>query len=170
MNPRSMLLAVVAAVALLLGAAAPAQAHHEPVTSYFGPSSWYGGLCDGQDNNRSYTGLPNSEPGIALYYVRPFGAYYLLTGPNNRRVVVRHSDKGPAPWTGKLVDLNWTTARALGYHASAKQCIYGYPTWATVRITRLWHAARIRYWARRTATKLDDRWDKIGRVSVFRGI
>lgn len=170
MTPRSMLLAIMTAVMLFGTSPAHAQAHRQPVTSYFGPSSWYGGLCDSGDNNSSYSGLPNSEPGIALYYVRPFGAYYLLTGPNNRRVVVRHSDKGPAPSTGKLVDLNWTTAKALGYHASAKQCIYGYPTWAAVRITRLWHSNRVRYWVRKTKTPLDDRWKYLRRIHVFRGI
>lgn len=144
-----------------------ASAHHAGLSTHLGPSSWYGGACDKQDNNRSYTGLPHSEPGIALYYLRPFKAYYLLTGPTGRKSVVRHSDKGPAPWTGKLVDLNWTAARAVGFRATSAQCILGYPTGRVVRITRLYHSDRVRYWSRRTVTKLDNRWSNLKRIRTW---
>lgn len=151
-----MTLAVVVLMLLFAGIANDAAAHHSSPTTYTGLSSWYGGPCDHMDNDQPYTGLPNTEPGIALYYLRPFKAFYLLTDSRGHRVVVRHSDKGPAPSTGKLVDLNWTAAAALGYPAPGG-CVGGYPN-GRVRITRLWHSRDVRRWVRRTSTRADDRW------------
>lgn len=152
-------LTLIVSALLFLGSTESAAAHHSAPTSFSGMSSWYGGPCDHQDNDHSYTGLPNSQPGIALYYLRPFKAFYLLTDSRGRRVVVRHSDKGPAPRTHRLVDLNWTAANALGYPAPGG-CVHGYPN-ARVRIMRLWHSRDVRRWSARTRTRADDRWIKM---------
>ena len=122
------------------------------VLVFAGPSSWYGGPCDGQDNNIPAFGPANSQPGIALYRTSSARRPFLLRGPNGRRVVVRHSDFGPAPWTGKVVDVNYTAAAALGYGSPCP----AYPTgaWANVRQLR---RGTVCPNVRRTRTRYDNR-------------
>lgn len=121
-----------------------------------GPSSWYGGPCDKYDNNipKWLPGDRNRTPGIALRRYDTPRRYFLLTlVKTKRKVVVRHSDYGPHGSTGKLVDVNYTAAKGLGYSG----CHDDYPTWAKVRITLLTSKKSVKYWSKKTATRLDDR-------------
>lgn len=141
-------------VALLCALTVVVNAHGLTIT---GRTSWYGGPCDGYDNNSTATGIPNTVPGIALYRRDTFGAWFLLTRPRTgRRVVVRHVDYGPAPWTGKTIDLDPPATVGLGF-AAPGGCVQGFPTGETMRVTMISrrHASR---WARRTVTRVDDRW------------
>lgn len=122
-----------------------------------GRASWYGGPCDGYDNNLTATGIPNTVPGIALYRRDTFGAWFLLTRPRTgRRVVVRHVDYGPAPWTAKLIDLDPAAAVGLGFRAPGG-CVQGFPTGEVMRATLISRRKASR-WAKRTRTRVDDRW------------
>lgn len=122
-----------------------------------GRTSWYGGPCDGYDNNRTATGIPNTVPGIALYRRDTFGAWFLLTRPRTgRRVVVRHVDLGPAPWTGKSIDLDPPAAVGLGFSAPGG-CVQAFPTGEVMRATLLTRRQASR-WAKRTRTRVDDLW------------
>jgi hypothetical protein len=90
-----------------------------------GASSWYGGPCDSQDNNRTASGIPNTVPGFATRWV-PFRMWFLVTGPNGRRALAMSLERGPASWTGRAIDLNYTLAARLGYRAPGG-CVQGYP-------------------------------------------
>jgi hypothetical protein len=114
------LVSLVAAVAL---AASAGEAHARIVIT--GLSSWYGGPCDKEDNNRTASGVPNTVPGFATRSV-PFGVWFLVTGPNGRRALGQSIERGPATWTGRVIDLNYTLAARLGYPAPGG-CVQGYP-------------------------------------------
>lgn len=119
-----------------------------------GTTSWYGGSCDGADNN-----IPkwsprdkNRTPGIALRRLDTPGRFFLLTVAG-RRAVVQHTDGGPATWAGRLVDTNYRAANALGYPG---KCARGFPTDSVAKVTLL-TTRRARAWIKKTRTKLDDR-------------
>lgn len=124
--------------------------------TFDGKSSWYGGLCDKQDNNIP-AWLPhdkNQTPGIALRRYDTKREYFLLTLlRTKRKVVVRHTDYGPARFTGRAVDVNYTAAQGLGYSG----CHDDYPTDSRVRVTLLKSRKSRHHWVAKTATRLDDR-------------
>jgi hypothetical protein len=121
-----MLVRTVALVSLVVAvafAAAAREAHARIVIT--GLSSWYGGPCDNEDDNRTASGIPNTVPGFATRSV-PFRAWFLVTGPNGRRALAMSIERGPAAWTGRVIDLNYTLAARLGYPAPGG-CVQGYP-------------------------------------------
>jgi len=147
-------LVIILAVAMVALSGATASAA-KPL-SMTGASSWYGGPCDKGDNNipRWMPHDKNRTPGIALRRYDTPRKYFLLTLiRTHRKVVVRHTDYGPHGSTGKLVDVNYTAAIALGYSG----CHDDYPTWAKVRVTLLNSKREIHFWIKRTKTKLDDK-------------
>ena len=109
------------------------------------------------DNNITATGIPNTVPGVALFQRWSFTDYFLLTRPRTlRRVVVRHVDYGPAPWTGKTIDLNPPAAEGLGF-AAPGGCVRAFPTGERMRL-RLLSRRKASRWAKRTHTRVDDRF------------
>jgi hypothetical protein len=121
-----------------------------------GPSSWYGGPCDSGDNNipKYAPSDYNRTPGIAMRTSHTVRRTFLLRGSNNRLVVVWHSDYGPALFTGKLVDVNYTAVMGLGYPGP---CAWSYPTPSTVWLRPL-DRRGASWWAYKTRTTLDDKW------------
>lgn len=92
-----------------------------------GKTSWYGGPHDSGDNNiPSLPGATNKNPGIAVYSRKTLGGWWRVVFPNGRSLVVQQTDLGPAPWTGKKVDVNYTALRRAGYTEG------NYPTGASV--------------------------------------
>lgn len=92
-----------------------------------GRTSWYGGPRDSQDNDRpALPGASNKNPGIAVYNRRTLGGWWRVVFPNGRSLVLQQTDLGPAPWTGKKVDVNYTAVKAAGYTEGS------YPTGAQV--------------------------------------
>lgn len=117
--------------------------------------SWYGGPCDSGDNNLPASGIPNTVPGIAMRSQKTMRRYFLLTMKHTgRRVVVRHTDWGPASWTGRSVDVNYTAAKGLGYKAPGG-CVQNFPTDSLVKVTSLTRKAA-RRWAKKTKTTIDN--------------
>jgi hypothetical protein len=137
--------AVLVATVTLLVAAAHARI---VITGY---SSWYGGPCDSQDNDRTASGMPNTVPGFATRRT-PFGLWFLVTGPNGQRALGVSLERGPARWTGRVIDLNWSLAERLDYPAP-RGCVMGYSN-GPVRAEQI---ARVRYpscnWAARLAAR-----------------
>jgi hypothetical protein len=121
--------AVLIAAAVVLAACMPAAASaaRGPIVIN-GASSWYGGPCDSQDNNRTASGIPNTVPGFATRTV-PFRLWFVVTGPNGKRAIAQSIERGPAAWTRRVIDLNYTLAERLGYRAP-RGCVRGYPNGA----------------------------------------
>jgi hypothetical protein len=70
------------------------------------------------------SGIPVSEPGIALPMPIRSGQMYQVTAPNGNSVVVPQIDVGPAAWTQRDVDVSAGAAEALGYTPQT------FPTWS----------------------------------------
>jgi hypothetical protein len=116
-----------------------------------GYSSWYGGPCDAEDNDHTASGIPNTVPGFATRGT-PFGLWFVVTGPNGERALGVSLERGPARWTGRVIDLNWSLANRLGYPAP-RGCVLGYSN-GPVRAEQI---ALVRYpacnWAARLAAR-----------------
>lgn len=149
--------AILCAVLIALTLALTARTANASQLVVQGSASWYGGPCDGYDNNQTATGIPNTVPGIALYRRDTFRAWFLLTRlQTGRRVVVRHVDLGPAPWTGMSIDVDPPAAVGLGFRAPGG-CVQGWPTGEVMRATLITRRQASR-WAKKTRTHVDDRW------------
>lgn len=80
-----------------------------------GKGSWFGGPSDSMDSGHTATGGTTKEPGIAVYNHGTLGGYWRVTAPNGRTVVVRQTDIGPAPWTGRKIDVTYSALNKFGY-------------------------------------------------------
>jgi hypothetical protein len=84
--------------------------------------SWYSqlpsfGWFDPGDRPRSNAlGVPDSQQGIALPTRRGLGKWFLVTPPGgNQPFPLQQTDTGPAPWTGRGVDISAAGAHQMGY-------------------------------------------------------
>lgn len=84
--------------------------------------SWYSqlppfGWFDPQDRPGSNAlGVPDSQQGIALPTRRGLGKWFLVTPPGgNQPFPLQQTDTGPAPWTGRGVDISAAGAHQMGY-------------------------------------------------------
>lgn len=103
----------------------PGEPWHFSITGYAkgglvtaGKGSWYGGPNDSGDNNRPASGIPNTVPGFAMYNRSTLGKLFRVVSPRGRSLNIRQTDIGPAPWTGRKVDLNYTAIKRFGYTES----------------------------------------------------
>ncbi|MES2146577.1 MAG: hypothetical protein V4491_01865, partial [Pseudomonadota bacterium] len=84
--------------------------------SWFGPwpghPEWADSMNEGMPNA---SGAPLSTPGIALYDKSTLGKWFVVSGPDGKQFVLPQVDVGPAPWTGKGIDINAPAASQMGY-------------------------------------------------------
>jgi hypothetical protein len=73
-----------------------------------GKISWFTG-------GKTASGAPATAPGIAVYNHQTLGGYWLIRLPNGHAAVVRQTDIGPAPWTGRTFDFTASLVQSLGY-------------------------------------------------------
>ena len=86
-----------------------------------GVASWYGS----ESGHRTANGerFPTGEA-TAAHRTLPFGTRVHVTDQaTGRSVVVRVNDRGPAAWTGRIIDLSPTARRALSMGGLAKVCL-----------------------------------------------
>lgn len=108
--------AILVAALLVAGAGSPARA------AQCGTASWY-----------TYTGNPtatgeafNGTSMTAAHRTLPFGTIVKVVDQRTgKSVVVRINDRGPAAWTGRIIDLSKRAATSLGFKSAgtAKVCI-----------------------------------------------
>ena len=101
--------------------------------SLTGKISWFGGPNDPSAGSMTASGAPISEPGIAVYNRQTLGGYWQVTMPNGHQAVLKQTDIGPAPWTGRKVDFTYSALPQLGYSEQ------NFPTDATISATYLGH-------------------------------
>jgi hypothetical protein len=82
-----------------------------------GKASWFGGPNDGM-NIGTATGVPDTTPGIALYNQATKNKYFNVYAPNGRWHKERQIDIGPAPWTGKVLDITSAALSHFGFNES----------------------------------------------------
>lgn len=82
-----------------------------------GKVSWFGGPNDGETaGNRTASGAPTSTPGIAIYNRATLGGYWRVTDTKTgRSAVLKQTDLGPAPWTGRKIDVTYSALNRFGY-------------------------------------------------------
>ena len=57
--------------------------------------------------------IADTTPGIALYQYETLAMMYRVT-LDGHRALMRHIDVGPAPWTGRAIDITFAGAELLG--------------------------------------------------------
>jgi hypothetical protein len=80
-----------------------------------GKGSWFGGPGDPTDSGHTALGGTTKEPGIAVYNHGTLGGYWRVTAPNGKTAVVKQTDIGPAPWTGRKIDVTYSALNKFGY-------------------------------------------------------
>lgn len=96
-----------------------------------GKVSWFGGPHDPSSGPTTASGASVKQPGIAVYNQATLGGYWRVTAPNGRSAVLRQTDLGPAPWTGRKVDVTYSALGQLGYNEG------NFPTNSQVKATYL---------------------------------
>jgi hypothetical protein len=91
-----------------------------------GKVSWFGGPKDTTSTSTTASGKPVSVPGIAVYNQSTLGGYWLVQFPNGKKLVLQQTDIGPAPWTGRVIDVTYSALPAAGYSTG------NFPTDSTV--------------------------------------
>lgn len=99
------MLRILLAATMLLCLAASASAE-SGLASYYGSES----------GSRTANGERFNPNGLtAAHRTRPFGSHVTVTNRRNGRSVrVRINDRGPARWTGRVIDLSVGAAKVLG--------------------------------------------------------
>jgi hypothetical protein len=98
----------------------PAQAHWPSLSgraSVFGNDPLYG-VHDASDSGTTALGTPTARGGIAVMRYSTLGGWWWVCAPRGilrsgvpRCHLVRQTDIGPAPWTGRVLDVTARTAR-----------------------------------------------------------
>lgn len=82
-----------------------------------GKVSWFGGPKDVETaGQKTASGASASEPGVAVYNRETLGGYWRITGANGKSAVLKQTDLGPAPWTGRKIDVTYSALGKLGYN------------------------------------------------------
>lgn len=132
------LLIVVAIVSALLGQSATSACASAPASvpaagtagqTLTGRVSWFGGPHDATTGSTTASGAPTSQPGIAVYDTATLGGYWQVQFPNGHVAVLQQTDIGPAPWTGRVLDVTYSALAQLGYTEQS------FPTDATITAT-----------------------------------
>jgi cell wall-associated NlpC family hydrolase len=106
-----------------------------PGQTLTGKVSWFGGPHDAETgSNRTATGTPSGAPGIAVYNRATLGGYWRVTAPNGKSAILKQTDLGPAPFTGRAVDVSSGALGRLGYSEA------NFPTDSQVKATFLGHS------------------------------
>lgn len=87
-----------------------------------GKGSWYSqykGKYDwvdkGDQPNSNALGVPDYAQGIALYNQATLGKWFEVQYPNNKVSIEQQTDIGPAPGTGRTIDISAVAAERAGY-------------------------------------------------------
>jgi hypothetical protein len=101
-------------------------------TTVAGKVSWFGGPHDAETgNSKTASGAPTSVPGIAIYNRATLGGYWKVTAANGKSAVLKQTDLGPAPFTGRKIDVTYSALGKLGYNEG------NFPTDSTFKATYL---------------------------------
>jgi rare lipoprotein A len=86
--------------------------HAIPVSTVAGRASYYGGRRNGRITSSG--AKFNSSQMTAAHRTLPFGTRVIVTNLENNRVCdVLITDRGPARWTGRIIDVSEEAAKCL---------------------------------------------------------
>jgi hypothetical protein len=81
-----------------------------------GKVSWFGGPADSTDSGHTANGETTKTPGIAVYNHGTLGGYWRVKAPNGKVAVLKQTDIGPAPWTGRKIDVTYSALGKFGFN------------------------------------------------------
>lgn len=81
-----------------------------------GKVSWFGGPSDSTDSGHTANGETTKTPGIAVYNHGTLGGYWRVKAPNGKTAVLKQTDIGPAPWTGRKIDVTYSALNKFGFN------------------------------------------------------
>jgi hypothetical protein len=84
-------------------------------TSLRGKVSWFGGPNDHSTGPTTASGSPIARGGIAIYNYRTLGGWWRVRFPNGRVGIFQQTDIGPAPYTGRVLDVAYSSLKTAGY-------------------------------------------------------
>lgn len=98
-----------------------------------GKVSWFGGPNDAETGTKlTASGAPTSTPGIAIYNRSTLGGLWRVTDPTTgKSVVLKQTDLGPSPSTGRKIDVTYSALGKFGYSED------NFPTNSTFNATYL---------------------------------
>ncbi len=106
----------------------------DPEFTGYGKGSWYSWFTGkyvwedkGDKKGSNALGVPDECQGISFYDIGKLGDWYEVLFPNGVRSTEQRTETGPAPWTGRLIDISAVCAERVGYTPKT------YPTDAIVR-------------------------------------
>lgn len=103
----------------IAGSSSPAASTPAPTATpgqvLAGRVSWFGGPNDPTSGPTTASGEPVTVPGIAVFNTATLGGYWRVTFPNHRTAILRQTDIGPAPYTGRVLDVLYSALSAIGY-------------------------------------------------------
>lgn len=102
-----------------------------------GAVSWFGGPNDDTTGPTTADGKPVSDPGIAVYNTATLNGYWRVTFPNGRTAILQQTDIGPAPWTGRVLDVLYSALPYIGYSQQ------DFPTGAPIHATYLGASSKL---------------------------
>jgi hypothetical protein len=81
-----------------------------------GKVSWFGGPNDSSDSGHTASGATTAEPGIAVYNRATLGGYWEVTDKRSgKSAVLKQTDLGPSPSTGRAIDVTYSAIPQFGY-------------------------------------------------------
>jgi len=87
-----------------------------PLGSWYSQLPPFGWFDPGDRPSSNALGVPDSQQGIALPTRRGLGKWFLVTPPGQSQPYpLQQTDTGPAPWTGRGVDVSAAGAHQMGY-------------------------------------------------------
>lgn len=101
--------------------------------SISGKVSWFGGPNDAETGTKlTASGAPTSTPGIAVYNRSTLGGFWRVTDPKTgKTAVLKQTDLGPSPSTGRKIDVTYSALNKFGYGE------HNFPTDSTFNATYL---------------------------------
>ena len=86
----------------------------EPLPAVEGRIASFGGPHDAGPKQTA-SGIPPSKPGVAVFNRATLGGYWKVTAANGKTAVLKQTDVGPAPITGRALDVSHGALPKLGY-------------------------------------------------------
>jgi len=87
-----------------------------------GKGSWYSQfkgkytwVDDGDTPGSNALGVPDNAQGISFYNHATLGHWFKVTAPNGKTSTEQQTEIGPAPWTGRGIDISAACAERMGY-------------------------------------------------------
>ncbi len=102
---------------------APAPPPPDPIGPIaHGRGSWYSqfhGIYHWVDDtdtpNSNALGVPDDCQGVSFYDHATLGKWFVVSAPNGHSSLEQQTEIGPAPWTGRKIDISAVCAERLGY-------------------------------------------------------